>query len=361
MDLFSPIKIGPYDLPNRMAMAPLARARCDQDRVPTEMVGAYYAQRASAGLLVSEASAVSPMSVSRPGAAAMFTDAQAQGWARVARAVHEAGGRIFQQLYHLGRKSDPSRMPGGATPVAPSAIAAKGQVNGTDGPVDFAQPRALETAEIPAVIEEFRAAARRSLEAGLDGIEIHGANSFLIDQFLKDGTNRRGDGYGGKVENRARFLIEVLAAVAEVFGAARVGLRLSPHSRGDGIGDGDLARLYGHLAGALDGLGLAYIHLVEAQTPDAPQAPAAGEGHLLGAIRGAYKGPLIVNGAFTRESAAEMIASGGADMVAFGALYIANPDLVERFRRDAPLNPPDLATLHNGGAEGYTDYPFLEA
>ena len=236
----------------------------------------YYAQRAGVGLIVTEASSVSPLSVSRPGAAAIFRERQAEGWRGIAQAVHAKGGVIFQQLYHLGRKSDPSRMPEGTVPVAPSAIAAEGEVAGLNGPVPFATPRALATEEIPGIVAEFRRAAANARGAGMDGVEIHGANAYLIDEFLRDGTNRRTDRYGGTVENRARLLVEVVEAAIGVFGADRVGVRLSPHQRGDGIADSDPAAMFGHAAAALDTLGIAYLHLIEAIAPGLPQSPPDG-------------------------------------------------------------------------------------
>lgn len=377
--LFSPIRVGALELPNRVVMAPMARARSDDNRAPTPMVAEYYAQRASAGLIVTEASSVSPLSQSRPHASAIYLPLHVQGWARVADAVHAAGGRIFQQIYHLGRKSDPSRMPGGAPPVAPSAIAARGQVAGVSGPVDFAVPRALETGEIAGVVAEFRNAAANAKAAGMDGVEIHGANGYLIDEFLRDGTNRRTDRYGGGPENRVRFLLEIVDAVASVFrpgifgagvsGAGRVGVRLSPHHRGDGIFDSDPAEIFGHAAAQLSARGIAYLHLIEAAVPGLPQSPAPGAPAqfpeergapaVLATVRRAFPGPLIVNGGYTRASAEAVIASGQADLVAFATLYIANPDLVERLRRDGPFNTPDPATFHTGGAKGYVDYPRL--
>ncbi len=359
MNLFTPCRLGSLELPNRFAMAPLARARCGDDRAPTELVARYYTQRGTAGLMITEASSVSPMSVSRPHAAAIHSPAQTAGWKHVADGVHAAGGRIFQQLYHLGRKSDPSRMPHGEAPVAPSAIAARGQIGGLHGPVDFAMPRALETDEIAGVVGEFRAAAANALRAGMDGVEIHGANCYLIDQFLRDGANVRTDRYGGCVENRARFMLEVVEAAIEVFGRERVGVRLSPHAHGDGIFDSDPAATFCHAASALNELGIAYLHLVEARRPGLGQSPREGAPALLPAIRQNFRQTLIVNGGYDKASANDMIASGAADMVAFGALFIANPDLVERFSRNAPLNSPRPASFHQGGAEGYVDYPSL--
>ena len=361
MRLLTPVRIGRRELGNRIVMAPMARARCDENHVPTPMVAEYYAQRASAGLIVAEASSVSPRSCSRGQTAAIYLDSHAAGWRRVAKRVHEHGGSIFQQIYHLGRKSDPSRMPGRSRPVAPSAIAARGQIAGLDGPVDFAVPRALETEEVAAVVDEFRVAAMMARDAGMDGIEVHGANGFLIDQFLRDASNRRTDRYGGSVENRARFLLEVVDAVAGVFTADRVGVRLSPHFRADGISDSSPENTFGHAAAALSDRRIAYLHLVEAVVPDLPQSPPVGARPLIPVIRRAFGGPLIVNGGYTRETAEKAICSGLADLVAFATLYIGNPDLVHRFRRDGSLNGHDRATAHNGGAAGYIDYPGLVA
>ncbi|HUZ75298.1 MAG TPA: alkene reductase [Stellaceae bacterium] len=360
MGLLEPVRVGACALRNRMVMAPMARARSDQDRVPTPMMADYYAQRASVGLIVTEASSVGPLSVSRPGAAAIFRERQAEGWRRIAAAVHAKGGVIVQQIYHLGRKSDPSRMPEGTAPVAPSAIAAQGEVAGLNGPVPFATPRALETGEIPGIVAEFRRAAMNARAAGMDGVEIHGANAYLIDEFLRDGTNRRTDRYGGSVENRARLLVEIVEAAIDVFGADRIGVRLSPHQHGDGIADSDPAAIFGYAAAALDALGIAYLHLIEAMAPGLPQSPPEGAMRLAPIIRRAFRRPLILNGGYTRETAEQAIAEGLCDLVSFGALMIANPDLPERFRRGAPLNPPDRATFYNGGAAGFTDYPALD-
>ncbi len=360
MKIFTPLQIGALTLPNRILMAPLARARSDEHRAPTAMVAEYYAQRADAGLIITEASTVAPMSVSRPYASGIFLDRHVEGWRRVTESVHAKGGRIFQQLYHLGRKSDPSRIPDGAQPLAPSAVAARGKIMGLNGPIEFAVPRPLALDEIPGVVAEFRAAAQNAQRAGMDGIEIHGANGYLIDQFLRDGANRRDDRYGGAVDNRVRFLLEVVDAVVDVFGADRVGVRVSPHARHDGTADSDPVSLYGIAAAALNERNLAYLHLVESVLPATAQSPPPGGAPVMASVRRAFRGPLIVNGAYTRELAEEVIASGAADAVAFGALYIANPDLVERFRRDGPYNPPDQTTFHNGGAKGYIDYPALD-
>ncbi len=359
MQLLTPVRVGAWALRSRIVMAPMARARSDQDRAPTAMVAEYYAQRAHVGLIVTEASSVSPLSVGRPGASAMFTPRHQAGWRGVAEAVHAKRGIIVQQLYHLGRKSDPSRMPAGTVPVAPSAIAAQGEVAGVNGPTPFATPRALATDEIPGIVQEFRHAAVQAREAGMDGVEVHGANAYLLDQFLRDGTNRRTDRYGGSPANRARLLLEVVQEVIGVFGADRVGVRLSPHARGDGIANSNPAATFGHAAGALNELGLAYLHLIEAGTPGLRQSPPPGMAPLAPLIRRAFRGPLILNGGYDRDSANAVIAAGACDLVAFAALMIANPDLPERFRRGASLNPPDEASFYNGGAKGYIDYPML--
>ncbi|HUB94922.1 MAG TPA: alkene reductase [Stellaceae bacterium] len=359
MELLTPVRLGRFALKNRIVMAPMQRARNDAERVPTALMAQYYVQRVSMGLLISEATSVSPLSVGRPGAAAIFRPEQAEGWRHIADAVHKAGGLMFQQLYHLGRKSDPSRMPPGQLPVAPSAIAPKGQVAGLNGPVEFATPRALEIDEIRGIVAQFRDAAARALDAGMDGIELHGANAYLVMQFLSDGTNRRTDRYGGSIENRTRLLVEIVEAVAGVCGLDRLGVRLSPHSRGDGIVDSDPAALYLHVAETLRALGIAYIHVIESAKADTPQSPPPGVRHLAADMRRAFGGPVIVNGGYTLESGNAAIASGTADLVSFAALVIANPDLPERFRRAAPLNPPDRATFYDGGAKGYIDYPAL--
>ncbi|HSY23350.1 MAG TPA: alkene reductase [Polyangiaceae bacterium] len=355
MTPLDPIRVGPLDLPNRIVMAPLGRARAHPvTREPTPSVVRYYTQRATAGLIVSEATHVSADSVSRPGTSAVHTDGQVAAWQAVTSAVHAAGGRIFQQLFHLGRKADPARLPLGGLPPAPSAIAAKGEFSTPEGPRPFPVPRALAMDEIPQQIDAFRLAAQNSKRAGFDGVEVHGANGFLIDQFLRDGANKRTDRFGGSIENRARFLIEVVDAVSDVFGADRVGVRLSPHHRGDGTDDSTPVETFGYVTKVLSARRIAYLHLIE----PVDTAPA----HQLGpALRKAFRGPLIVCGGLHRSSAWQALAEGRSDLVAFGAGFIANPDLVERLRRNAPWNPPDPSTFYSGGDRGYTDYPFLDA
>ncbi len=357
--LLEPIRVGPFALRNRVVLAPMQRARNDAERVPTDIMCQYYIQRASMGLLISEASSVSPLSVGRPGAAAIFRPAQAEGWRRVASAVHAHGATMFQQLYHVGRKSDPSRMPPGEIPVSASAVPAKGQVNGANGPVEFATPRPLATDEIAGVVGQFRQAAKNARYAGMDGIEIHGANGYLIMQFLCDGTNKRTDRYGGAIANRARLLLEIVEAVIGEVGAERTAVRISPHFRTDGIGDTDAPALFGHVAAALKDLGVAYLHIIEADHPGTPQSPPDGMRRLAPELRRAFGGPVVVNGGYTLESAERALAAGAADAVSFAALAIANPDLPERLRRKATLNKPDHATFYDGGAKGYTDYPAL--
>lgn len=356
MGIFQSGRIGDLILPNRIVMAPLGRGRnAEPQREALPRAVTYYSQRASAGLIISEATHVSPFTVSRPGTAAVHADGQVHAWRAVTDGVHAAGGRIFQQLFHLGRKADPDRLPGRATPVAPSAIAATGSLPTAGGSKPFPVPRALGLDEIPGLVEQFRHAIANSKAAGFDGIELHAANGFLIEQFLRDDANRREDSYGGPVENRARFLIEIVDAAVTIFGPAGVGVRVSPHFDVDGPGDSDPASLFVHVARALDERGIAYLHVIE---PDATP-PARRVAPLL---RAAFRGPLILAGEFTRDTAREAIEAGRADFVAFGRLYIANPDLVERFRYDqVPLNPPDEATFQNGGDAGYIDYPALDA
>jgi N-ethylmaleimide reductase len=353
-DLFIPFALGDLALPNRVVMAPMTRNRAGPSNVPGALAVEYYTQRASAGLIVTEATQVSPQGVGYPGTPGIHSDAQVAGWRRVTEAVHRAGGRIFLQLWHVGRISHPSLQPGGALPVAPSAIAAAGEAFTASGPQPFVVPRALETAEIPDLVAQFADGARRARAAGFDGVEIHGANGYLIDQFLRDGTNRRSDRYGGSLANRARFLIEVTEAVTGVWGAGRVGVRLSPRSDFNSMHDSDPRATFGHAALALSAFGLAYLHIVEpvGSLPEgtAPLAPD---------LKEAFGGPLMLNGGYTRPLAEAALARGEADLVSFGASFLANPDLPLRLAHDAPLNTPDPATFYGGDQRGYTDYPAL--
>jgi N-ethylmaleimide reductase len=353
MALFRSGRLGDFELPNRLIMAPLARARSlEPNREPPERVVTYYRQRATAGLIISEAGHVAADSVSRPGGSGMHTDGHMLAWRKVTDAVHEAGGRIFQQLFHLGRKAHPTRLPDNAIPVAPSPVAARGEVPTANGPQRWPMPRELSSVEISTLVATFRNAINLSKAANFDGVEVHAANGFLIDQFLRDATNRRSDQYGGTIVNRSRFLLEVVDAAIEIFGSGRVGVRVSPHFVQDGIDDSDRTTLFGYVADQLSAREIAYVHLIESDT--VPQSQ-----RLAPIIRQRFRGPLILAEGYTRESATKAITEGRADFVAFGALFIANPDLVERFRRGAALNPPDTSTFFNGGEQGYIDYPFL--
>jgi N-ethylmaleimide reductase len=353
--LLTPYRLGPFELPNRVVLAPMTRNRAGEGRVPTELNATYYAQRASAGLLITEATYVAPEGIGYPATPGIDTDAQVEGWKLVTGAVHEAGGLVFLQLWHVGRISHPDFQPGGGLPVAPSAVRPTGESWTYEGKKPFLTPRALETDEIPERIEMYRDGARRAKAAGFDGVEIHGANGYLIDQFLRDGTNRRTDGYGGSVENRVRFLREVTEAVARVWGAERVGVRLSPQSPFNDMRDSDPATTFGRAAEFLDDLGVAYIHTVESIESHPPDG-----GRVTPVIRERFGGAVIVNGDFDRETAEAALARDEADLVSFGRLFLANPDLPERLRLDGPYNEPDVATFYGGGPEGYTDYPTLE-
>ncbi|HEV7785322.1 MAG TPA: alkene reductase [Thermoanaerobaculia bacterium] len=356
--ILTPVQVGPYTLRNRMVMAPMTRNRAVEGLVPAPFAATYYQQRASAGLIVTEGSQVSAQGVGYPNTPGVHSAAQVEGWKRVTAAVHERGGRIFLQLWHVGRISHPSLQPEGALPVAPSAIAAEGTVHTYSGPQPFVAPRALETAEIPGLVEQFAHGARTALESGFDGVEIHGANGYIVDQFLRDGTNHRTDEYGVSAENRTRFLVEVVEAVAGVWGANRVGVRVSPTGSFNSMSDSDPVATFSHAAGALDRFGLAYLHVVEPVSgPMAvPGAPAVAQ-----AIRQRFHGPLILNGGYDLATADAAIAEGKADLISFGQLFLANPDLPERFAEGAPLNAPDYSTFYTGGEKGYIDYPVRAA
>jgi N-ethylmaleimide reductase len=357
--LFSPVNIGPYQLSHRVAMAPLTRMRSDPGDIPSDLMVEYYTQRASkGGLIISEATPVSIRGYGYAGAPGIYSDSQIAGWRRVTDAVHAKGGRIFLQLWHVGRQSHPDLQPNGEAPVAPSAIAAEGYAYTKQGEVPFSMPRALALEEIPGIIEEFRAGAERALRAGFDGVEIHGANGYLPDQFVQDGTNKRTDEYGGPIENRARFLLEITQAAVSVWGADRVGVRLSPNSTYGSMSDSDPVTTFGYVAGQLDRLGVAYLHVVEPRIKGTEeiakgQAPVAAQ-----QLRRKFSRILIAAGGFTGESAAAIVATGDADLVAFGRHFIANPDLPERLQRKLPLNRYDRSTFYGGDGRGYIDYPM---
>ncbi|MCP5531604.1 MAG: alkene reductase [Akkermansiaceae bacterium] len=347
--LFQPLKAGAFDLPNRIVMAPLTRCRASVGRVPNEMMAEYYTQRAAFGLILTEATAVTPKGVGYPDTPGIWSAEQVEGWKQVTRSVHDAGGRILLQLWHVGRISDPMYLDGGL-PLAPSAVQPAGHVSLVRPEKAFVTPRALETDEIPGIVEEFRKGAENAKAAGFDGVEIHAANGYLIDQFLQDSTNHRTDEYGGSIGNRARFLLEVADAVIRVWGADRVGVHLAPRGDAHDMGDSDPAALFTHVAAELGKRGIAFLCARESH-----DKPAIGP-----AIKEAFGGVFIANEKFTADSAREALEKGVADAVAFGVPAIANPDLVDRFRRGAPLNDPNPSTFYGAGPEGYTDYPFLE-
>jgi 2,4-dienoyl-CoA reductase-like NADH-dependent reductase (Old Yellow Enzyme family) len=346
--LFQPLQVGALLLPNRAVMAPLTRCRASAGRVPNALMAEYYAQRAGFGMILSEATSVCPMGVGYPDTPGIWSDEQLEGWKLVTRAVHEAGGLILLQLWHVGRVSAPHYL-NGELPVSASAVRPAGHVSLLRPMEEFVTPRALELSEIPAVIEAYRKGAENAKAAGFDGVEIHGANGYLIDQFLQDSTNHRTDEYGGSIENRARFMLEVTDAVVSVWGADRVGMHIAPRGDAHDMGDSDPAAVFGYVARELGKRKLAFLCARESH-----DKPALGP-----ALKQAFGGVFIANEGFTAESAREAISSGKVDAVAFGKAAIANPDWVARMRVDAPLNPPNPETFYGQGPEGYTDYPFM--
>jgi N-ethylmaleimide reductase len=362
--LFSPLQIGPYQLRHRLVMAPLTRMRAEKPSLaPRPLNAEYYAQRATpGGLIIAEASPVVATGFGSPGVPGIYSEHQIKGWREVVDAVHAKGGVIFLQLWHVGRVSHSSFQPGGVLPVAPSAvpISADLKTMTADGKVvSYETPRALETSEIPGVIDAYRQAARNALKAGFDGVETHGANGYLIEQFLQSHTNLRTDQYGGSIENSARFLMEVTQAVVEVWGADRVGVRLSPYGVANDSGEAAPMPLYTHVIKALEPLGLAYLHFVEPRSSGAGRAevnhqnvPAA-----MVLFRPIWRGTLITAGGFTGETADAAISAGHADAIAFGRIFISNPDLPRRLQRGFPLTPYNRATFYGGEESGYTDYP----
>lgn len=354
--LFEPLRMGALTLPNRVLMAPLTRNRAHPDGTPHEMAVTYYAQRASAGAIFTEATQVSAMGKGYINTPGLHTDGHVAAWRRITDAVHAGGGRILMQLWHVGRISHVSLLPDGQAPVAPSAIRAAAQTFAETGFVDTSAPRALGTEEIPALIEDYRAAARRAVEAGFDGVEVHSANGYLLDQFLHEHTNQRDDAYGGAPEARARLTLEVTEAVAGVVGADRTGVRLSPSGAFNDMRPDEES--FAAVIDGLDKMGLAFLHGVE-KFPgmDASEADVA----MLDRLRGRWSGTYIANGDFDAERAAEWIGRGRAHAITFGRPFIANPDLPERFRQGAALNEADGDTFYGGDHRGYTDYPFLTA
>jgi N-ethylmaleimide reductase len=362
--LFSPLRVGPYQLKHRLALAPLTRMRAEKPSLaPRPLNAEYYAQRATpGGLLIAEASPVMATAFGSPGVPGIYTEQQVAGWRKVVDAVHAKGGVIFLQLWHVGRVSHSSFQPGDVLPVAPSAVAIPHDLKtGTaDGKVTvYETPRALETSEIPGVVDAYRQAAKNALLAGFDGVEIHGANGYLIEQFLQSHTNLRADQYGGSIENRTRFLMEVTRAVVEVWGANRVGVRLSPYGIANGSGEPDPMPLYAYVVQSLNPFGLAYLHLIEPRSSGAGRAEVNHQNvpSAMVLFRPIWNGVLIAAGGFTGETANAAIEAGHADAVAFGRIFISNPDLPRRLQRGFPLTPYNRATFYGGDVAGYTDYP----
>jgi N-ethylmaleimide reductase len=347
--LFTPVQLGRHTLQNRLVMAPMTRSRADDAGVPSDLVATYYAQRADAGLIVSEGVYPSAMGKGYVRTPSIESDVQEAAWKRVAEAVHARGGRIFMQLMHAGRISHPSLLPGAVEPVAPSAIKPKGQSLTADGPQDFVTPRALTKEEIAGVVGDYRRATRRALAAGFDGVELHAASGYLPMQFLSSGTNQRNDEYGGSAEHRARFVVEVLSAMTAEAGGDRVGIKVSPEMAFNDMADADPKETYTHLVGQIGELGLAYLHVMT--------AGAGVDYHAL--LRPRFRGTYLIGGGLSQAAAEALLDAGRADAVVFGNAFLANPDLLERFRRGAPLNKADRATFYTPGARGYTDYPTL--
>ena len=358
--LFQPLRLGVIPIANRIVMAPLTRARSGRERRPGALAVTYYRQRAAAGLIVTEGTHVSEMAVGYADTPGIWRQDQIEAWAEVVRAVHDEGGRIVSQLWHVGRRSHPSLLPGGVLPIAPSAIAAEDQAYTYDGFQQMPVPRALEIDEMAGVVEEFARAAANARAAGFDGIELHAANAYLIDQFLRDGSNQRTDRYGGSIENRMRLLLEIVDAVGSQIGADRVGVRLSPFANRGGIFDRDPYKLFVAVARALGERGLAYLHVGENTSAPHPEQLACEPRELFATMRSTFGGPYVANGGFVRETALAALTGGAADAVAFGQLFLANPDLVSRLQSDAALNPPLPQELwYGGGARGYVDQPRL--
>jgi N-ethylmaleimide reductase len=355
-DLFAPARFGAIDLPNRVVMSSLTRNRAGAGNVPTPLMAEYYRQRASAGLILTEASPICAEGHGYPGTPGIHTSEQIAGWKQVTAAVHGAGGRIALQLWHVGRISHPALQPDAAAPVAPSAIRPAGQVYTGSGMADYVTPRALETAELPALVARYAEAARNAMEAGFDGVEVHAGNGYLLDQFLRSSTNRRSDVYGGSKENRARLLLEVMDAVCAAVGSDRVGVRLSPVTTFNDIHDDHPQETFDYVVTQLNSRRLAFLDILQG-TGGAPREAWVPFDYAR--LRTLYAGNLVLNNGYDFASAQAALQAGAGDAIAFGRLLLANPDLVERFRRGAPLNAPDPETFYGGDAKGYTDYPSL--
>jgi len=356
--LFEPYQLGPITLANRLAMAPLTRNRAEPaGLVPGPLAAEYYAQRASAGLLITEGSQISQQGQGYQDTPGIYSKEQVAGWRKITDRVHERGGRIFIQLWHVGRISHTTLQADGGAPVAPSAIRAKTKTFVNGAFADVSEPRALELSEIPGVIDDYKRAARNAMEAGFDGVEIHGANGYLLEQFAKDGANKRTDAYGGSIENRARLMLDVSKAVAAEAGAERTGIRISPASPANDISDSNPQALFDYIVDQLSALKLVYLHVVEGAT-GGPRDYAPFD---YASLRRRFSGTYIANNNYDLPLANKVLEADAADLIAFGKLFISNPDLVERFKKGAQLNDWDKNTFYGGGAKGYTDYPTLEA
>ncbi|MGQ0442623.1 MAG: alkene reductase [Methylophilaceae bacterium] len=354
-DLFSPTKLGSISLKNRMVMAPLTRNRAGEAGVPHSLNTTYYEQRASAGLIVTEATPISAMAHGYPALPGIYTDAQVAGWKKITEAVHAKGGKIVLQLWHVGRISHPTLLPNGAEPVAPSALKPAGQAFTYQGLVDYVEPRALDAIELPNIVNDYVHATKCALAAGFDGVEVHAANGYLIDQFLRDGSNKRTDNYGGSFENRTRFLFEVVKAVVDTAGADKVGVRISPVNPFNDMQDSNPQALFNYVVTALNQFNLAYLHAVEGGIHGGGES----EPFDFIAMRNLFKGAYMANLAYDKARGNAAISSGHADVIAYGVPFIANPDLVERYKKDAPLNEADPTSFYGGSEKGYTDYPTL--
>lgn len=356
MNLLSKYNMDDLELSNRIVMAPMTRCRAEEGNVPNPLTVTYYEQRASAGLIITEGSQVSPQGVGYVRTPGIYSKEQVEGWKKVTGAVHRAGGKIFLQLWHVGRMSHPDFL-GGDLPVAPSAIPFEGEIHTPQGKKKFVTPRALEADEIPGIVEQFRKGARNAKAAGFDGVEIHGANGYLLDQFLRDGSNERNDEYGGSLQNRARLALEVAEAVISVWGWDRVGYRISPHFSNYSMSDKDPLQTFSYLSEELNDLGLGYLHMIEPVGGRLGVTPP--EARIAESIHEIFEGTFILNGGYDARRGNEAIEKGEADLISFGVSFLANPDLPLRFMKNAPLNPPDVATFYAGEEKGYIDYPKL--